>query len=202
MSGNLDMGNNDIVSTGTINGVTIETHATRHQFGGADPVGSVTPGPNYIPYADVSGTLDEWVSTASTTTLGKVKISATPLLASDPIAVGTKDNGYLKAITGLTYGSNVLSGTSVDGTVTITTVGLRTKASSVAGASFAGNPKKFTVTFTTPYPNTNYSISIVGGVNRTFTYETKTTTGFVINSNANTSFVGNVDWMTIAHGES
>jgi hypothetical protein len=202
MTGDLVMGTNDIISAGTINGVTIESHATRHQFGGADPVGSSTPGPNYIPYADVSGTLDSWVSTASTTTLGKVKISATPLLASNPIAVGTRDNGYLKAITGFTYGSNVLSGTSVDGTVTTTTIGLRTKAGSVAGASFAGNPKKFTVTFTTAYPNTNYSISIVGGINRTFTYESKTTTGFVINSNANTAFTENVDWMTIAHGES
>jgi hypothetical protein len=202
MAGDLDLGTNNIVNAGTINGVTIESHATRHQFGGLDPVGSVTPTPNAIPYADVSGTLDSWVSTATTSTLGKVTISVTPLSPSNPIAIGKNDPGYTKAITGFTYGSNVLTGTSVDGSVTTTTIGLRTKAGTVAGASFAGNPKKFTVTFTTAYPNTNYSIQITGGVNRTFSYESKSTTGFVINSNANTAFAENVDWLAIATGES
>ena len=202
MSGNLNMGANNIVSAGTINGVTIETHATRHQFGGTDQVGTTTPTANAIPYADLSGTLDSWVSTATTSTLGKVTISVTPVSPSNPIAVGKNDPGYTKAITGFTYGSNVLTGTSVDGSVTTTTIGLGTKAGTVAGASFAGNPKKFTVTFTTAYPNTNYSIQITGGVNRTFSYESKSTTGFVINSNANTAFAENVDWLTIATGES
>ena len=202
MAGDLDLGTNNIVSAGTINGVTIESHATRHQFGGADQVGTTTPTANAIPYADVSGTLDSWVSTATTSTLGKVTISVTPVSPSNPIAVGKNDPGYTKAITGFTYGSDVLTGTSVDGSVTTTTIGLRTKAGTVAGASFAGNPKKFTVTFTTAYPNTNYSIQITGGVNRTFSYESKSTTGFVINSNANTAFAENVDWLTIATGES
>jgi hypothetical protein len=202
MSGNLDMGNNDIVSAGTINGVTIETHATRHQFGGADPVGSTTPSANAIPYADVSGRLDSWVSTGSTTTLGKVKLSAAPTLASNPIAVGTNDVGYLNSYTGVTYSSNTLTLKSVNNTTDSVTVGLKTKAGSVAGASFAGNPKKYTVTFTTPYPNTSYSIQITGGINRTFTYESKTTTGFVINANANAAFIDNVDWITIGIGES
>jgi len=121
---------------------------------------------------------------------------------TNPIVVSVANLGYRKAITGFTYGSNVLTGSSVDGTLTTTTIGLSTKAGSVAGASFAGNPKKATITFTTAYPNTNYSISITGAVARTFTYESKTTTGFVINTNANAAFTENVDWSTIAHGES
>jgi hypothetical protein len=202
MSGNLDMGNNNIVSAGTINGVTIGTHATRHQFGGADQVGSVTPGPNYIPYADVSGRLDGWVSTGSTSTLGKVKLSAAPTLASNPIAVGTNDSGYLSSYTGATYSANTLSLNSINNTTDTVTIGLRQKAGTVAGASFTGNPKKYTVTFTNAYPNTNYSIQITGAVNRSFTYESKSTTGFVINTNANTTFTENVDWFTIGFGES
>jgi hypothetical protein len=142
MAGNLNMDGNSIVSAGTINNVTIQSHATRHQFGGSDPVGSITPGPNYIPYADVNGKLDSWVSA------------------------------------------------------------LPTKANTVAGTSFTGNPKKYTVTFITPYPNTNYSISISANINRTFTWETKTVNGFTINANSNTSFTENVDWITTKFGES
>jgi len=62
MSGNLDMGGNNITSAGTINSVTIQTHADRHKFGGADAVGTTTPTANAIPYADVSGKLDSWIT--------------------------------------------------------------------------------------------------------------------------------------------
>jgi hypothetical protein len=103
MSGNLNMGNNNIVSAGTINNVTIESHATRHQFGGADPIGTTTPSPNVIPYSDVSGTLDSWISTASTSNLGLVKVSTSPVLASNPIVVGENDQRFLKSFTGGSY---------------------------------------------------------------------------------------------------
>jgi hypothetical protein len=384
MSGNLDMGGNTIVSANTINGVTIESHATRHQFGGSDPVGSTTPGPNYIPYADVSGTLDGWVSTATTSTLGKVKLSASPVSSSNPIVIGDNDirfissftggsysNGTLtlnkisggtysvtgfytgetnyvnlittgtglsgnsttgnitlintapdqtvvlnngsrisvtgtypnftisttgitdndRYVTGFTYNNSntftitdnsgstysatintvtgltstgtiltsvmsaatyqnlpldirVTGGTYSNGTVTFTnntggtftvtgfvtadtfvtgvsysanvltigqnqgqpnlttTVGLKTKSGSVASGSFVGTPRTASVTFVTPFSNTNYSIQITGSDNRTFTYTSKATTGFTINTNANTPLTGNVDWVAIEHGES
>jgi len=204
-------------------------------------VGSVTPSANAIPYADVSGTLDNWVSTASTTTMGKVKLSVAPVSASNPIAVGTNDHRVNKAITGGTFNNttDTLSLTTNDGsTVTIAgftdyyvtgatysggtltlnrnglsdiTVtgftsgsggGLQTKANSVAGASFSGNPKKFTVTFGTAFADANYSISISAGASRSFTYESKTASGFTINANSNTSFTENVDWVCVKHGES
>ena len=98
MSGNLDMGTNNITNVGTVDGVTVSAHATRHQFGGLDPVGSTTPGPNYIPYADVSGTLNDWVSTASTTTFGKVIASS-----SSTTVVSDNDPRFLNSFTGGTY---------------------------------------------------------------------------------------------------
>lgn len=38
MTGDLDMGTNDITNAGTYNGVTVQAHASRHQPGGADPI--------------------------------------------------------------------------------------------------------------------------------------------------------------------
>jgi len=354
MSGNLDMGTNNITNVGTVDGVTVSAHATRHQFGGLDPVGSTTPGPNYIPYADVSGTLNDWVSTASTTTFGKVitsSSSTTVVSDNDPrflnsftggtysggtlslnnnsggtynilgfytgatdvfVTGGTYNNGtstftnntggtfnvsgfLSNATTAVTLSSNVLSvtssggtpttttinaatgGTYSNGTITLdgtgtlstitglytgstdvfvtggtysngtsiftnntggtfnvtgflstdtyvtgvtysantltvqqnqgqsnitTTIGLNIKSNTITAGSFAGNPKKNTVTFTTAYPTDNYTIGITGSDNRTFTYESKTVNGFTINTNANTVLTGNVDWQTTQIGES
>ena len=115
MSGNLNMGGNNIVSVGTVNSVTVEAHATRHQFGGADPVGTVTPSANAIPFADVNGTLDSWVSTATTSTLGKVKLSTSPVSASDPIVVGENDVRFTSSFTGVSYTSSTFTFTTVGG---------------------------------------------------------------------------------------
>lgn len=202
MAGNLNMGNNNITNVGTVNGVTVESHSARHKYNGADEVGTLTPTAFAIPYASSGGKLDGWISDASTTVKGLVKLSASPTLSTNPIAVGTNDVGYLNSYTGVTYSANTLTLTSVNNTTDNVTIGLKIKSNTVAGTSFAGNPKTFTVTFTTPYPNTNYSISINGGANRTFTFESKTVNGFTINANANLAFTENVDWMTIAHGES
>lgn len=76
------------------------------------------------------------------------------------------------------------------------------RAGVVTGGTFAGNPKKATVTFTTPLASTAYAITISGIDARTFTYESKTTGGFVINSNANTALANEVSWQAIASGES
>ena len=79
--------------------------------------------------------------------------------------------------------------------------GLSTKAGTVAGSSFSGNPKKYTLTFGSSFADANYSISISSEINRNFTYESKTASGFVINANANASFTEDVDWICIKHGE-
>ncbi len=62
MSGSLNMSGNTITNAGTINGVTIETHAARHKSGGSDPVGTATPTASAIPYADAFGKLDGWIT--------------------------------------------------------------------------------------------------------------------------------------------
>jgi hypothetical protein len=79
--------------------------------------------------------------------------------------------------------------------------GFISKSGFVAAGSFAGNPKKATVTFGAPYASTNYSV-VFGGIDaRDITYESKATTGFVINLNANTAPTGELSWFTAPIGE-
>ena len=75
------------------------------------------------------------------------------------------------------------------------------KSAVVAGASFAGSPKKYSVVFTTAYPDDQYSILITGADSRSFTFESKTANGFVINTNAGTAIAGDVVWFTSPLGE-
>jgi hypothetical protein len=74
------------------------------------------------------------------------------------------------------------------------------KAGVVASGSFAGSPKKATVTFTTAFASTAYSITITGIDARTWSYESKTTSGFTINANANAALTNEVSWKAAASG--
>jgi hypothetical protein len=58
------------------------------------------------------------------------------------------------------------------------------------------------VTFTTAFPDTNYTITVTGVDARQWSWSSKATTGFTISSNANQALTGNVDWQAIAIGES
>jgi hypothetical protein len=178
MSGNLDMGGNNIVSAGTINGVTIESHAIRHQFAGVDPVGTVTPSANAIPYADVSGKLDSWISTATTSTLGLVKISTAAVSATNPIVVGENDNRFLKSFTGGSYSDSTktLTFTTVDGT----------------SYPITGFVNTYLTAFT--YNNNTFTISDSSGntLNATF----NNVTGLTVNGNLTVTGNTNVQALT------
>jgi len=80
--------------------------------------------------------------------------------------------------------------------------GLTTKSGNVANTTFAGNPKKATVSFSTAFPNTNYAITITGEDSRTWTIESKAAGSFVINANSNTNLAGTTYWICVAYGES
>ena len=108
MSGSLNMSGNTITNAGTINGVTIETHASRHKNGGADEIATSTPGASEIPKADTFGKLDGWISNASSSVKGLTRLSVDPLSAATPIAVGINDTRFLKTITGVTNTSGSL----------------------------------------------------------------------------------------------
>ena len=80
---------------------------------------------------------------------------------------------------------------------------LKQKNGSVSGSTFAGNPKTATVTFATAFTNNNYAVTITGTASRTWSIESKTSSGFTINANANLAFVSDeVFWMAAQIGES
>lgn len=75
------------------------------------------------------------------------------------------------------------------------------KSGIISAGTFSGSPRKATVVFAAAYPDTNYSIDICGVDSRSWTYESKTASGFVINSNASTALTGEVSWHTTVTGE-
>ena len=79
-----------------------------------------------------------------------------------------------------------------DNTVALTLGGI--KSGIVAAGSFAGNPKKATVTFVTPFADATYNIDVTGVDARVWSYESKAAGSFVINSNANQALTGEVSW--------
>jgi len=80
--------------------------------------------------------------------------------------------------------------------------GLVIKAGTVAAATFAGSPKKATVTFGAAFAAATYSINVTGGDGRTWTLESIAVGSFVINANANAALTQPVRWEAIAAGES
>jgi hypothetical protein len=126
MAGSLDMGNNTIINSGTINGVNIETHADRHKSGGSDPVGTATPTASAIPYADAFGKLDGWITPI--TISGGVGISTGgtyPNLSisftGGTIPSATRFTGGLSAntISATTYQGNLVTSINAGTNITI-----------------------------------------------------------------------------------
>jgi hypothetical protein len=79
--------------------------------------------------------------------------------------------------------------------------GLATKAGSIASASFAGNPRTATVTFSTPFTNANYSITVTGEDSRAWSVQSKVSGSFVVNANSNVALTGTTYWQAVAYGE-
>lgn len=78
---------------------------------------------------------------------------------------------------------------------------LPTKSGVRLPINFSGNPKKATVTFVSAFADANYTPTIIGVDVRSWSVESVTAGGFVINSNANQALTGSVYWSAIKHGE-
>jgi len=294
MSGSLNMGGNAITNVGTVDGVTVSAHASRHNPGGADALAVAsavgldatstnTQGAassyaisNHTHAIDTAtGTIStiqagasasggtaaglvrrdhvHAVSTAAVITLTdstNAEGTATSLARSDHThAHGNRGGGTLHSLTsssghgfapqsnfaatanptvnndgtqGYVPGShwnNTTNGTSwiciSNGTGAavwkeLTNIAgvLTTKAGKVLAASFAGNPKKATVTFTTAFASTAYAITLTpiiatSGTLYTPNVESQLAGSFVINMGTNTvSSLTAVSWTAIASGES
>ena len=167
----------------------------------------------FLTSGDLSGTTVSPGSNISVFNLGndyKVSVSASPIFNNVTFS-GTAIGGNIQAATiestslsaGTLSGGTILSGgTNLYSIFQPQTGVLKQKNGSVTGTTFSGNPKKATVTFTTPFADNNYAVTITGEVSRSWSIESKTSAGFTINANANAAFVGNVFWMAAQIGES
>jgi len=84
--------------------------------------------------------------------------------------------------------------------------GKNIKAGILIPGNFSGSPRKATVTFTTPYPDTNYSVSINAVTMNNITYpatvESKAAGSFVVSlGSSNIAHLVEVGWSTTATGE-
>lgn len=69
------------------------------------------------------------------------------------------------------------------------------KSGFLTAGDFSGNPKTASVAFSIAFPTTNFAVFINGSTDvRNWTYESVTSSGFVINTNANKALTGNVSW--------
>ena len=71
----------------------------------------------------------------------------------------------------------------------------RSKAGWITYTSFVGDPKKAPVVFDIPFLDANYGIVVSSGKDsRSFSIESQTKNGFVINTNANQAITDRVFW--------
>jgi hypothetical protein len=157
MSGNLDMGANDVVNVGLVDGVDVSAHASRHVSGGADQIDGDVLDITYVP---TNYTRD--ITPPEVTSL--VELTA-----------------HLAGI------DNALAAT-----------GQPFKAGRALNADFNGNPLVAAVTFTTPFADATYAVTL-GPVTTGRGYSprvlNKTAAGFTIRlgSNNKTALIS-VDW--------
>lgn len=69
------------------------------------------------------------------------------------------------------------------------------KSGVVSNTSFTGAPYNYVVNLSVSFPNTNYSVAVMGGDARSWTVESLTTSSFVINTNSNTALTSSVYWI-------
>jgi hypothetical protein len=78
------------------------------------------------------------------------------------------------------------------GTVTSSTTA---KSGIVSNTTWTGTPLNYQVSFTSAFPSTNYSVTVTGGDARSWTVESVTVNGFIINSNSNTGLLYPTYWI-------
>ena len=291
MTGDLDMGAQNITNVNLVDGVDVPAHASRHQPGGADPIPTAVAGTIAVGDAAAVGTSTSLsradhthalpapaapadvtksaasagaattvaradhkhdVSTATAVTITDSTNSegtATSLARSDHThSHGTRGGGSLHSVTSSVVGNGFMpqsnfaaavnptvaddntlgylpgsqwintttpsewvcisngTGAAVWKELTNTAGLLITKAGKVLNASFSGNPKKATVTFSSAFVDTDYAIVLTAITTSNVAYtpvaESQTTGSFVISASSNNiSNLTAVSWIATKSGE-
>lgn len=121
-------------------------------------------------------------------------------------ATGTGNGVEINTPTVLMSGSFIVSGSfNVSGSLLVngtTPGGSSVKSDSVSNSSFSGTPRTAAVTFGTAFSDTNYAITITGEDARSWTIQSKTASGFTINSNSSVALTGTTYWIATAYNNS
>jgi hypothetical protein len=89
-------------------------------------------------------------------------------------------------------GSAIISGSlTVTGNITAASL----KAGSGSAASFTGTPLTLAITFGTAFTNNSYAVQVTGEDARAWSLQSKSSTGFTINSNSSVALTGPVYWV-------
>jgi len=75
------------------------------------------------------------------------------------------------------------------------------KANVILSGAFSGLPQTATVIFSTPFASNDYMVTVTGEDSRSWTIESKTATGFTINSNSKIALSGNTFFIATENGE-
>lgn len=192
MTGNLNMGTNNIVSAGTINGITIQTHASRHLPNGADPLTTATP-------VSISNTNSEGIANSfarsdhqhahgvqSGGTLHSVVttsvngfMSSTDKTYLDSVPTKLSQKAFLSGatFTGFISSPSISATTITAPTINVTTLnGTTVKGTTISGTTYQGNVITSATTVGSGFPvfkqksGNNLQIrSIAAGTNITIT---------------------------------
>ena len=183
----------NITVDGTVDGVDVADHSARHENAGADE----------ISVAGLSGVLadDQHIIDAEAITAMGVKGDSNPLNHDRPIQATESVVGIAEIAT------QAETDTGSDDTRMVTPAKLAaysglaplSKAGSEASGSFTGVPRKATITFSTAFGSTNYSVSVIGGDGRSWSIESKAVGSFVINTGSANALTANVDWIAMLH---
>lgn len=229
MGGALNMGGFAIGTVGTVDGVTVSAHAARHQPGGADAL--TTAAPVAIGTANAAGSATSLVRSDHVHAHGNQTVSTLHGLSSASGAGFQPQSNYAATTNpgvsndntaGYVIGSlwinttlnttwvatSVATGAAVWKELTNIAGVLTTKAGKVLAASFAGTPKKATVTFATVFTSAAYAITLTpiiatSGTLYTPNVESQVAGSFVINMGSST--IGSltaVSWIAVFGGES
>jgi hypothetical protein len=229
MSGSLNLATNTITNAGTINGVSITEHASRHNYGGADVLDTTGTVQAVTDATSAQGSAGGFALVGHTHAHGNRSGGALHALASasgagfkpqsntaastSPTNANDNTQGYAVGSTWINtvnsscwVATSVATGAAVWKEMTNIAGLLRVKSGIVLAASFAGNPKKSTVTFGTAFPSAAYSVAlscVTGGVQYTPVLESYIAASFVINMGVNgISSLVQVNWTATASGES
>lgn len=230
MTGNLDMGGQSVTNVNLVDGVDVSAHASRHNPGGADALALGSPvdisdstnsagsAASFVRSDHVhahgnrgGGTLHALVSSSANGFMPQSNFAA----VANPTTANDNTQGYVPGSMWINTANAsewvcISNGTGTAVWKELTNIAgvLANKAGQVLAASFAGNPKKATVTFTTPFADANYAVVLtpsitVSGQTYAPNVESQVAGSFVINmgSNAIASLIA-CAWHATKNGES